>query len=125
MLTINAIIAALSLESVSPPTNPDEVIDTVFVSDLLSNVMASCPGNCLWVTVQCHQNVIGVASLLDMQAVLLAGGSRPSPQVLAKAREVGVTVLVSQDDAFELAGKLYSLGLRGKRRGQCQDTEVR
>ncbi len=125
MLTINAIIAALSLESVSPPTNPDEVIDTVFVSDLLSNVMASCPGNCLWVTVQCHQNVIGVASLLDMQAVLLAGGSRPSPQVLAKAKEVGVTVLVSQDDAFELAGKLYSLGLRGKRRGQCQDTEVR
>lgn len=118
MLTINEIIEALDLEPVSPPPNNDQRIDTVFVSDLLSNVMASCPGNCLWVTVQCHQNVIGVASLLDMQAVLLAGGSQPSPQVLNKAREVGVPLLLSRDDAFELAGKLYNLGLRGKRRGE-------
>lgn len=119
MPTINEIIQALDLQSVSPPLDHVTKIDTVFVSDLLSNVMASCPGNCLWVTVQCHANVIGVASLLDMQAVILAGGSQPSPQVLAKAREVGVPLLISQDDAFELAGKLYNLGLRGRRRGQC------
>lgn len=124
MLTMNEIIEALDLEPVSPPADSSAEIDTVFVSDLLSNVMASCPGNCLWVTVQCHANVIGVASLLDMQAVLLAGGSHPSPQVLAKAKEVGVPLLLSHDDAFELAGKLYKLGLRGRRRGQCKTTEV-
>lgn len=124
MLTINDIIETLNLEPVSPPFDQSQMIETVFVSDLLSNVMASCPGNCLWVTVQCHANVIGVASLLDIQAVLLAGGSQPSPQVLAKAREVGVPLLLSNYDAFELAGKLYSLGLRGRRRGQCEKTEV-
>lgn len=41
-------------------------------------------------------------------------GLRPSPGVLAKAREEGVTILVAAEDAFEVAGKLYRLlTLRG------------
>lgn len=120
MLTINELIETLDLHPVSPPHDLQEMVETAFVSDLLSNVMATCPGNCLWVTAQCHANVIGVASLLDMQAVLLAGGAAPSPQVLAKAKEVGVTVLMSQEDVFSITGKLYQLGIRGRRRGECE-----
>ncbi len=124
MLTITEVIEALDLEPANPPCDKDERIDTVFVSDLLSNVMACCPGNCLWVTVQCHANVIGIACLLDMQAVLVAGGAQPSPQVLSKAKEVGLPLLLSRADTFELAGKLYSLGLRSQRRGQDENAEV-
>lgn len=118
MIKLGDLINELNLETVSPPRDPDIFITTAAVSDLLSNVMAACPGNCLWVTVQAHANVIGVASLLDMQAVLLAGGARPEPPVLAKAREVGVPVLLSRDSSFDLCGKLYNLGVRGRLKGE-------
>ncbi len=61
-------------------------------------------------------NVVGVASLLDVQAVVLVGGAVPDQAVLKKAREVGVTLLATHDSAFNLCGRLYSLGIRGVRR---------
>lgn len=118
MPELSSIIAQLNLEVLTPLKPGPIHVEQACVSDLLSNVMATCPGQCLWLTVQCHVNVIGVASLLDVQAVILIGGTRPDPGVLRKAQEVGVTLLASPDSAFNLSGKLYHLGVRGILRGQ-------
>ena len=113
MVKLSAVIDALELKVMSPPKDLDIMIETACVSDLLSHVMATCPGNSLWITAQGHSNVIGVASLLDMQAVLLAGGSLPDENVVSKATEAGVALLWSKHNAFDICGKLYNLGIRG------------
>lgn len=118
MFKITEIIHALSLTPLTTVKSPEVTVKYAYVSDLLSNVMASCPGNCLWITVQCHMNVIGVASLLDVQAVVFSCDVKPTALVLRKAEEVGVTVLQSQDNAFDLCGRLYDLGLKGILRKQ-------
>ncbi len=116
MPDLATIIDALELTVLTPPKSPPILVEYACASDLLSNVMATCPGHCLWITVQCHLNVIGVASLLDVQAVVLVGGALPDQSVLKKAREVGVTLLATGDSAFNLCGRLYNLGIRGVRR---------
>ncbi|MBS3937853.1 MAG: hypothetical protein KGZ50_04690 [Peptococcaceae bacterium] len=118
MPRLEEIIQHLELAILTPLKTGMTEIREACVSDLLSNVMATCPGHCLWITVQCHANVVGVASLLDVQAVILVGGPKPDQAVLRKATEVGVTLLESRDSAFNLCGKLYNLGVRGVLRGQ-------
>ncbi|HSL93588.1 MAG TPA: serine kinase [Bacillota bacterium] len=113
-MNIAELIEKLNLEVVCPPGDADITVHSACVSDLLSNVMATCPGNSLWITAQGHTNVIGVASLLDMQAVILAGCATPDENVQCRARDTGVTLLRSPDNAFDLCGKLYALGIRGR-----------
>jgi predicted transcriptional regulator len=81
-------------------------------SDLLSYVMGTArPGN-VWITIQVHPNIVGVAALLDLAAVVVADGQQPEEATLEKAREQGVTVLTSTESAFTVAGRLYALGVR-------------
>lgn len=113
-MKIMELIDALNLEVICPPQNPEAPVESACVSDLLSHVMATCGGNSLWITSQAHTNIIGVASLLDMQAVVLAGCALPTETVQCKARDSGVTLLHSCDSAFDLCGRIYALGIRGK-----------
>ena len=116
-MTLRELVRTLQLDVATEPACWETVIEQACVSDLLSNVIATCPGNCLWITVQCHMNVVGVASLLDVQAVIIAGGAKPDPHVISKARDVGVTILTSQDSAFNICGRLFALGIQGTSRG--------
>jgi len=114
VVKLEDIVTLLDLEVISPPLDPQVVISQACVSDLLSFIMASCPGNCLWVTAQSHANVVGVAQLLDMQAVILAEGNRPDTSFIAKAKEAGIPVFISKEGSFAICGKLYGMGLAGK-----------
>jgi hypothetical protein len=118
MIKLRDVIRELDLETITPPADLEVNTRYACASDLLSNVMATCPGNCLWITVQCHANVIGVASLLDMQAIILAGGNRPDKKVVEKAAEVGVAILASRESSFDICGRLHTLGLRGMLKGE-------
>ena len=82
------------------------------VSDLLSYVMGNARAGNLWVTIQVHPNIVGVAALLELAAVIVAGGQEPEEATREKAREQGVVLLTAAERAFVVAGKLYELGVR-------------
>lgn len=84
-----------------------------YASDLLSDVIAHSQAGNVWVTLQAHRNVIAVATLKELAAVVLVAGRMPEPDTLAKAREEKVVVLASPLPAFELVGQLYQMGIRG------------
>ena len=86
-----------------------------YASDLMSDVIANAQEGDLWVTLQTHQNTIAVASMKELAGVVLVNGREPEPDTLQKAREEGVPLLVSALPAFELIGRLYSMGLSGIR----------
>ena len=48
-----------------------------YCGDLLSDVMANAPIGCVWLTVQAHQNIVKVALLREMAAIVLTGGQAP------------------------------------------------
>lgn len=80
-----------------------------YVSDLLSDVMGNVEDDAVWITIQNHKNVVAVATLRDVGAVLLAKGIKPEQEMLEFAIEEQLVILGSELDVFTLTGKLYGL----------------
>lgn len=83
-----------------------------YVSDLLSCVMSGAPRKGLWITLQSHSNVIAVATLLELSAVIITENAQPDQATLDKANEEGVNLLSTPLSNFEVAGRLWEMGLR-------------
>jgi hypothetical protein len=86
-----------------------------YASDLLSDVLAGAPKGGVLVTVQVHLNVVAVAVHAELAAVIFAAGRRPEPDVIAKAAEEGVALYASDETAFDIVGRMYAMGIRGRR----------
>jgi hypothetical protein len=79
----------------------------------LSDVLANAPAKGVLVTIQVHMNVIAIAVHADLSAVIFASGKTPEAAVIKKAVEEKIPLYVAQESAFDVVGRLYSLGLRG------------
>jgi predicted transcriptional regulator len=79
-----------------------------YVSDLLSDVMGNAAEDEVWITLQTHQNIMAIASLKDLAAVVLVKGLEPEQDTLAHSEEEGIPLLGTGYSAFEMAGKLYA-----------------
>lgn len=112
-MTLAEIVRQLDLKVLTTLPETDLEIERGYVSDLLSDVLGKAAENALWVTIQAHPNVIAVASLLNLAAVVIVGGITPDDATLERARSAAVPVLSTRLAAFELVGRLYQLGLRG------------
>jgi serine kinase of HPr protein (carbohydrate metabolism regulator) len=84
-----------------------------YAGDLLSDVIANSKSGHLWITMQVHVNIVAVAVLKELSAIVLVNGRKPTEETLQKAREENVPILASDRTAFELAGRLYALGVGG------------
>ena len=89
----------------------DREIQGGYCGDLLSDVMANAPSGCVWLTVQTHLNIVAVAVLHEMAAVVLTGGREPDRETVTKADEEGIPILVWPESAFALAGKIHAAGI--------------
>lgn len=82
------------------------------VCDLLSHVMAQAEAGQLWITIQTHSNIVAVAALTRLSGIVIAGGFTPEDETVGRAEDEGIPLLVSAQQAYELAGELYELGVR-------------
>ena len=89
----------------------DRSVKGGYCGDLLSEVMANAPIGSAWLTIQVHQNIVAVAVLREMAAIVLTGGNTPDEGTRSRAEEEGIPVLVTSLDAFSMAGKLYAAGI--------------
>lgn len=80
-----------------------------YVSDLLSDVMGHAKEGEVWITLQSHANVVAIASLKELAAILLVKGIEPDKAVLEKADEEGILILGTSEDTFTITGKLFQL----------------
>lgn len=86
----------------------EQEISGGYVSDLLSDVMGNAAENEVWITLQTHQNVIAIASLKDLAAVILVKNLEPDTETLAHAVEERIPLLGTSYTAFEMAGRLFA-----------------
>lgn len=78
-----------------------------YVSDLLSDVMGNASEGEVWITLQSHQNVMAIASLKELAAVILVKGFEPEEDSVKYSNEEGIPVLGTSLSTFEISGKLY------------------
>jgi len=85
-----------------------------YASDLLSCVMSGAPHGSLWVTLQAHTNIVAVAALLELSAIIISEGAMPDENTIKKANEEDITLLSSGLSTFSIISKLSALGIEGK-----------
>ena len=112
-MTVQELVAAVPLAVVSGQTALTKPVTGGYASDLLSNVMGQAQQGNVWITMQGHQNIVAVASLSGLAAVIVAGGGQPDPEAVKKAEAEGVVLLTSPLGVFEVAGRLHRLGITG------------
>lgn len=112
-MKLTELIQKLNLTVRSAKGNLEREITGGYASDLLSDVLAHGKEGNLWITLQLHQNIVGVASMKDLAGIILVNGREPEPETLEKAEAENIPVMVSELSTFELVGKLYNLGVGG------------
>jgi hypothetical protein len=85
-----------------------------YASDLLSCVMAGAGKRSVWITLQAHANIIAVAALLDLSAIIITEGAMPDPATIQKANDEGIILFSTDKPTFSVAGRLWEMGLRCK-----------
>ncbi len=89
----------------------DKEINGVFISDMVSDIVAGAkPGNLL-ITIQTHKNLIATANLVDISAVIFVRGKSPMQDVVSLADRAEITLFKTDMDAWKLAIKLHELGI--------------
>lgn len=112
-MTLQEIIETLHLTVLTRPVDFSSITPTSgYASDLLSCVMAGAKGHGVWVTLQAHINIVAVAALLDLAAIIITENAIPDPATIEKANEEGVILLSTDKPSFYVAGMLWEAGLR-------------
>ena len=83
-----------------------------YICDLLSNVMARAKAGDFWFTVQGHQNIIAVSLLTDVAGIIVVEDFEIEQDTIKKAEAKAINLFQSSLSAYELAGKLYQLGIK-------------
>ena len=86
-------------------------VNGVFISDMLSDVMAGAKSGNLWITVQTHKNIVPAANLVDASAIIVTNGKTVPQETIDLANKHDIAILSTDMQTFELVGRLYSLGL--------------
>jgi predicted transcriptional regulator len=84
-------------------------LSKVFCCDLLSFAMARNPADSVWVTVMGNVNTIGVMSLTDGAAVIIAENAAIDEIAAKKADEQNITVIKTALPVFETALTIHEL----------------
>jgi len=112
-MTLTDIIEALDLEILTDKKDlSGKNVAQGYVSDMLSCVMTGAGKKGIWVTLQAHNNIVAVACLLDLSAVIITEGAKPDEETIKKANDEGMTLLASPRNSFFVVGKLWEMGLR-------------
>ena len=112
-MTLQEIIDRLDLKVLTEPKDFRSVQPgSGYTSDLLSCVMAGAKQHGIWVTLQAHSNIVAVAALLDLSAIIITEAAKPDQATVSKANEEDIPLLSSSQPSFEIVGKLWEMGLR-------------
>lgn len=110
-MKVKELVDKFGLTVVTGEAGLDKEVQGGHCGDLLSEVMGNAAIGCVWVTVQAHQNIVAVAVLREMVAIVITGGGKPDAETIEKASAENIALLTYPGAAFELTGKLYAEGI--------------
>lgn len=111
-MTVKELLDRFSLTVVAGRQGLNREIAGGHCGDLLSEVMGNAPIGSVWLTIQCHQNIVAVAVLREMAAIIITGENAPDEETKSKADDEGIPLLLWSGTSFDLAGRLYQEGIR-------------
>lgn len=114
-VTLKDIIDTLHLTVLTEPKDFAAIRPTSgYTSDMLSCVMAGAQHDGVWITLQAHNNIVAVAAMLGLSAVIITEDAQPEAATIQKANQEEVVLLSTSKQSFDVAGRLWEMGFRSE-----------
>jgi len=110
-MKIKDIIEKFELKVMNEISEPERDISGGYTGDLLSDVIANSKKDNVWITMQTHMNIIAVASLKEISAIIIVMGREVEKDAIEKANEEKVLILGTNLSAFQISGKFFEYGI--------------
>jgi predicted transcriptional regulator len=91
-------------------------IDRAYAVDLLSDVLALTDEQTTLITGNTSPQVIRVAEILSVVAIIFVRGKRPTESTVSYAEHLGIPIISTAKTMFEACGVLYAHGV-----GPCKN----
>lgn len=108
-MKISEIAEKTGLEAINDYT--DREVDSVYISDMVSDLITSAKRNSILITLQTHKSLIAAASVVAAAMIVIVKGRRPSDDVVELATKTGIGLFTSDLDTWTFAKRLVQLGM--------------
>jgi predicted transcriptional regulator len=110
-MRVNDLVEKFDLSIAAGKNGLDREVEDGYCGDLLSEIMGNAPAGCVWMTIQGHQNIVAVAVLREMAAIIVTGGQEPDEETIQKADQEGIPILLWPNSSYHLAGRIFEAGV--------------
>ena len=107
-MTVENFTRLSGFEVITMPS-PENEINGAYVGDLLSWVMGKAGEGNLWVTIMTNVNIVAVAMLREISAIVLAEGVDIDGEVIEAASLKGINVLRTALPSYEASKKIAGI----------------
>jgi len=112
-LTLSEVKIILDADVIVGEEKLDTEVKTAFGADLMSDVLAFAKAGSLLLTGLTGAQVIKTATSLNIAAIILVRGKKPSTEAISLAKQLQIPILATRYILFETAGRLYAKGIVG------------
>jgi predicted transcriptional regulator len=112
-VTLREVKEILEAEVIVGEDQLEKEVKTAFSADLMSDVLAFATAGSLLLTGVTNPQVVRTAEILDIAAIVMVRGKRPSQETTQLARELSIPILSTRYILFETSGKLHARGISG------------
>ena len=110
-MTVKEIAGILQAKFLCCEEEGERQVQTVFASDMMSDVLAFVTEDTLLLTGLINSQSVRTAEMLDLPAVVFVRGKNPHKDAVERAKMIGMPALATQMTVFEACGRLYQAGL--------------
>ena len=107
-MTVKEFAEKLELKVLAMPDG-DREVTCGYAGDLLSWVMGKAPSDSAWFTIMSNVNIVAVAMLRDTAAIVVCEGAEIGEDVISRAAEQDVNLLLSDKGIYENCTELAKL----------------
>lgn len=111
-MTFDDVALLVEGEALINADTSEVIIDHAYAADLLSDVLALTEETTTLITGTVSPQVIRVAEILNVIAIIFVRGKRPSQQIIDYAQQLDIPMLSTRKTMFETCGLLYANGVR-------------
>jgi predicted transcriptional regulator len=112
-VTLNDVKDILDAEVLVGQDQMGKEIKTAFSADLMSDVLAFAKPDSLLLTGLTNPQVVRTADILDISAIIMVRGKRPSEETVKLAEQLKIPILSTKYILFETSGRLHRSGIVG------------
>jgi len=111
-MKVKEMLELINGKLLSSPEHLEYDVSFGVASDLISDVLMCVKDSAVLFTGLVNHQIVRVAEMVDMQAVVFVRGKKPNAEILALAEEHDLPILCTKFSLFEACAKSYQGGLK-------------